>query len=371
MSTFSNRGRTACALPPDFSVDKNITSTRGLTSPHPPSKPRVCPKSGWDAIDSSTPTEEETIPTYRPERFHPPSSATVWLCHDLMGSRYTTLKVYTTLTADREIQVYKHIDTVQSIHADLSCLRPLLDVFHVYRVQTKCSVHACLVHPSLGLSLDQLTPLLPPDGVMSSGMVRTTMRNVFAALDFLHAEARVIHTDIQPNNILFGIKGDSILSTFEESEMETPVPRKVLHDRTIYLSHPLRISYGTSPQGDIMPDCYRAPEVGIWKIGDPFERRHLSKARNPEGKLDDCYHLADMQAVLGRASVEFLDRSERRLDFWGPRWFNLESLEERLQGDEKADFLRFLRRMLCWVPEERPTAKELSFDPWIMQGLFR
>lgn len=51
--------------------------------------------------------------------------------------------------------------------------------------------------------------------------------------------------------------------------------------------------------------------------------------------------------------------------------YNLDTLEERLQGDEKDDFLRFLRRMLCWQPEERATAKELLFDPWLMEGLFK
>jgi serine/threonine protein kinase len=97
--------------------------------------------------------------------------------------------------------------------------------------------------------------------------------------------------DIQPNNILLGIKDESILSGFEESEMEAPVPRKVLQDRTIYLSRPLPISYGTpvlcdlgearvgieGQHGDIMPDLYRAPEVilnmewdykvDIWSVG--------------------------------------------------------------------------------------------------------
>lgn len=97
--------------------------------------------------------------------------------------------------------------------------------------------------------------------------------------------------DIQPNNILLGIKDESILSGFEEWEMETPVPRKVLQDRPIYLSRPLPISYGTpvlcdlgearvgieGQHGDIMPDLYRAPEVilnmewdykvDIWSVG--------------------------------------------------------------------------------------------------------
>lgn len=142
------------------------------------------------------------------------------------------------------------------------------------------------------------------------------------------------------------------------------MPRKTLKNRTIYLSRPLPISYGTpvlcdlgearigtdQQQGDIMPDIYRAPEVilnmtwdykvDIWNVGmvvrqslqvsllqsimkltmakiwDLFEHRHLFRARNPEGKLDDGYHLAEMQAVLGDPPPEFLARSERSLQFW-------------------------------------------------------
>lgn len=64
---------------------------------------------------------------------------------------------------------------------------------------------------------------------------------------------------------------------------------------------------------------------------------------------------------------------------WSGNWkgvtplpdYNLETLEERLESDEKDDFLRFLRRMLCWIPEERATAEELLFDPWLMHGLFK
>lgn len=67
------------------------------------SEPRVFPRSGWDVIDPSLPIEEESIPIYRPEKFYPVhigeifnrryqvvgklgygSSATVWLCRDLL-----------------------------------------------------------------------------------------------------------------------------------------------------------------------------------------------------------------------------------------------------------------------------------------------
>ncbi|KAL1878371.1 hypothetical protein Plec18167_004443 [Paecilomyces lecythidis] len=88
-----------------------------------------------------------------------------------------------------------------------------------------------------------------------------------------------------------GIKDDSILSKYEQAEFEAPAPRKILKDRTIYLSRPLPMSYGTpvlcdlgearlgidQQRGDIMPDIYRAPEVildmtwdykvDIWNVG--------------------------------------------------------------------------------------------------------
>jgi serine/threonine protein kinase len=31
---------------------------------------------------------------------------------------------------------------------------------------------------------------------------------------------------------------------------------------------------------------------------------------------------------------------------------------------DRDKFLAFMRRMLCWLPEERSTAKELKDDPW-------
>ncbi|KAF4219278.1 hypothetical protein CNMCM5878_003582 [Aspergillus fumigatiaffinis] len=336
--------------------------TRGLAASRRPSDPRLFPTSGWDHIDPSISIEEETIPGYRPEKFYPVHIGEVF---------------------NRRYQV---VGAIQSGHAGQSCLRPLIDIFQTLQSDGH-SVHTRLVHPPLGISLDQLAPLLP-GGVMSSAMVRTTIRNILAALDFLHTEARVIHPDLQPNNILLGIKDESILSKFETAEFEAPVPRKALEDREARLG-------ADQQHGDIMPDIYRAPEVilnmtwdykvDIWNVGmviwDLFEHRHLFRARNPERKLYDGYHLAETRAVLGNPPLEFLSRSERSLEFWDEngKWkgaasvpeHDLDTLEERLQGDEKDDFLRFLSRMLCWQPEERATAKELLFDPWLMHGLFK
>lgn len=42
----------------------------------------------------------------------------------------------------------------------------------------------------------------------------------------------------------------------------------------------------------------------------------------------------------------------------------LEEEMESLEGTEKDECIRFLRRMLQWRPEDRASARELLKDPW-------
>jgi serine/threonine-protein kinase SRPK3 len=98
-------------------------------------------------------------------------------------------------------------------------------------------------------------------------------------------------SDISPNNVLQEIEDDSIISQIEQGELDRPIARKVLSDRTIYNSRPMPLNAGLpvlcdlgearvgtqKHRGDIMPGIYRAPEVilgmdwdskvDIWAIG--------------------------------------------------------------------------------------------------------
>lgn len=48
---------------------------------------------------------------------------------------------------------------------------------------------------------------------------------------------------------------------------------------------------------------------------------------------------------------------------------SLESREIQLNGDEKKQFLEFMRKMLQWIPEDRADAQHLLFeDPWVRGG---
>lgn len=54
-----------------------------------------------------------------------------------------------------------------------------------------------------------------------------------------------------------------------------------------------------------------------------------------------------------------------------PENTTLEILDADIVGEDKEGFLRFVRRILRWAPEDRPTCEELVFDPWLLEGLGR
>lgn len=47
-----------------------------------------------------------------------------------------------------------------------------------------------------------------------------------------------------------------------------------------------------------------------------------------------------------------------------PNDVSLEKAGHKLQGEEKALFLDFMRSIIQWLPEKRKTAKELFDHPW-------
>lgn len=120
------------------------------------------------------------------------------------------------------------------------------------------------------------------------------LQRLFHALDLLHNECHVAHTDIKEANILLGAD-HSVLQAFEEGELKEPCPRKEVEGRVVYVSRelgtpkhfgaPVLCDLGSAVQlddqaehrEDIQPNVYRAPEVildipwtysvDIWNVG--------------------------------------------------------------------------------------------------------
>ncbi|KAM5429530.1 hypothetical protein McanMca71_003141 [Microsporum canis] len=165
----------------------------------------------------------------------------------------------------------------------------------------------------------------------------------------------------------------------------------------------------------IQPDHYRAPEVilgcgwsfsaDIWNLGllvwDIFERKELfSQVRDHRGHYDAKAHMAEMIALLGPPPKALITRynsmhgirwpdpirdeegnlcSNARELFGGPFFTKdgeflytdlipkrrLEDTLPSLESKERELLLSFVSKMVCWLPEDRSTARELIEHPFL------
>ncbi|PYI35738.1 kinase-like protein [Aspergillus indologenus CBS 114.80] len=407
---------------PSPRLSRHFFSRRPLFQ-RPASSVRNFSQSNPPPLDPTERLEEETLPWYSPTEFYSVKIgevfqsryrvigklgyggySTVWLCRDLQKHEYVTLKVFerNSAEAQREVETYHHLNTLGTTdHVGAQLIRKELDSF---QVTSKEGSFGCLVHPALGISLYGFRTQLRAK-VLPESIVKMALIHLLLALDYLHTEAGIVHTDIQGKNIMMAIGDPSILAEFEEEEKSSPSLRKSVGDRVIYASRKLRktkhhgrpmlCDFGQARRGsdtyrgDIQPYIYRAPEVilrmpwnekaDIWNVGlltwDLFEPGHLFYGRDPGKKKSDTHHIADMIAIMGAPPKEMTQNSAYATEFFDDKggWkgaikipsISLETLEENLEGEPRLLFLQFLRKMLQWKPEERMSARELLDDPWL------
>ncbi|QSS54231.1 protein kinase [Histoplasma capsulatum var. duboisii H88] len=377
--------------------------------------------------------EEETLPDYIASQYYPTrigevikeqyqvvgklgfgSTSTAWLARDIHGRRYVMLKIFVRASSmgqrvDDELKMYRCMDQAPKGHPGRKAVRTLLDAFYIDGPEDK---HQCLVHPPLWESVLTFLRRNPVER-LPSAVIAFVLRRLFLALDYMHTECNIVHTDIKADNIMFGINDDSVFTDFEEEELQQPIPRKEvdMDGRTVYMSRKLRIpadvgdpvlcDFGSAVLGDqhhaefIQPNIYRAPEVilgapwtysvDIWNVGcmiwDIYEGGSLFTGRDPEfQKYRSRAHLAEMINLLGPPPASFIAQGGLRDKFFCEGDFRFKNLltehvplEERetsLKGeDERATFLSLMRKMLQWEPSKRSSAKELAEDEWIHKHL--
>ncbi|KAK1835361.1 serine threonine protein kinase [Podospora conica] len=375
--------------------------------------------------------EEELLPDYVASRYYPVrlgqvlkdryqivgklgfgTSSTVWLARDLSGRRHVTLKLFTHseslgAQADHELSMYKRISAASKSwrrHPGRRGVRELLDTFEEPGPDGR---HRCLVHPPLWESISTFLGRNPARR-LPAPILAVVLRRLFLSLDFLHRECKIIHTDINADNIMFGIKDETVFTAFEQQELAHPSARKVVDgDRTIYASRelpmpkkwgtPVLCDFGSAVSGDVehhedvQPDIYRAPEVileapwsyqiDIWNAGcmiwDIFEGGHLFTGFDQEHKTyRSRAHLAEIASLLGQPPQAllqlgksshkfFTDTGEFRPGVKLPGAMSLGKRESSLEGESKEKFIAMMHKMLQWEPSERSSAKQLADDAWI------
>ncbi|RWA08519.1 hypothetical protein EKO27_g6589 [Xylaria grammica] len=360
-----------------------LSSLLGGWGTRKPLEPRVFPTSGFEIIDSSKKVEEEGMSIYKPEIFYPVrlgevfqnryqvvakigfgSSSTIWLGHDLRDHTYVSLKVHiNTIQNNRELKVYEHIKK----HATSLGPYHIRAIRESFKIQGPHGNHDVIVQMPLSIAM----------------------------ADFQHS----MPGQVFPPAIVKGA-----LEQVEEAEAKNPGPRKVMKDRTIYMSRVLfgqvgalylcdfgQARIGDEGSGNAMPILLRAPEIilgmkwsypiDMWSVGlSAWDMLHDKKLfgiyDTNDQRLNDAHHLANMIALLGPPPLEYLKQSTTYLQFWNergewrgvvpiPRERTLESLEGSLTGEERVRFLDFIRALLCWVPEKRLTAKQALSHPWL------
>ncbi|CZT00295.1 probable dis1-suppressing protein kinase dsk1 [Rhynchosporium graminicola] len=388
-----------------------------------PSPPLRFPTSGFDILPASPLIDEEQFEGFSQGIYYPVKigqvyaskyqvvgklgcggASTVWLARDLHAHGHVALKVYTrNAHSEEEFENYSRIRQGNQSHRGRHFVRTALETFKIPRPGGD---HACLVQKPMWESLRELR-LRAANGVFSEQLLKGTLEQLFLALDYLHTECKLIHTDIKADNILNQIEDASILDAFEEAELEHPSPRKIVDGVTIYASRQFDVpkvfgdsvlsDFGSAVPGDIkrnhnaVPNVYRPPEimtkaewsypVDIWNVGamiwDVFEGRHLFNGQDSNGKgWSTRAQLAEVVALLAPPPLDMLQKGLRSKEFFDvdgkwiaempiPEGRTLESLETRLEGENKELFLQMMRGMLTWRPEERKTAKQMLDEPWL------
>ncbi|KFY09136.1 hypothetical protein V492_05586, partial [Pseudogymnoascus sp. VKM F-4246] len=161
--------------------------------------------------------------------------STVWLCRDRgrdggrEESTFYTLKisiVHAAGTPNREADIYTHIQSLSSPHEGRAYIRNLHEAFELEGPEGGRK-HWCLVHAPLGISLRDYQDTFP-GSKYPVGVLKGVVRRLLHALDFLHREAAVIHTDIQPSNVLLALPraegGEEAIRAFVDAERENPAP---------------------------------------------------------------------------------------------------------------------------------------------------
>ncbi|KAI1203127.1 kinase domain protein [Nemania serpens] len=394
-----------------------------------PLQPRAFTNPGFTRIAQDKRIEEEIFPDYLAAQYYPVrvgevfvnryqvvgklgfgAHSTVWLARDLNQHGHVALKVFIYSQAlgghvNNEIAMYKRMEQRASSHPGRGAVRTLLDSF---RVNGPDGEHLCLVHPPLWESVANAVRRCLPPRLPTSGL-RFVLKDLFLALEYLHKECQIVHTDIKADNIMFSIPDLSVLADFEEEEIRNPCPRKEIDGRVIYTSRaigslgkigpPVLCDFGSAVFGEeehlecVQPNAYRSPEVtlkaswdykiDIWSVGcmiwDIYEGRQLFRGIDPE---HHAYrrraHLAEIIALLGPPPTDLLARGNLTSKFFSqegqftaginlPTPVALEAIETNLTGEDKRRFLEFMWKMLHWDPRQRSSPGELYQDPWLQE----
>ncbi|KAI1912232.1 hypothetical protein LOZ61_003394 [Ophidiomyces ophidiicola] len=348
--------------------------------------------------------------------------STVWLSWDGRASEYISLKVSVRVNNAETCPVFNEVNMLRRLrefeekeeakygdkHIGLPYIRLANEIFET---ESQFGQHYCMAFKSQGSSLRTLQELIPTSR-MPRSMTKCFIHRLLFVMNWLHVTCNVAHTDISAQNILMEIENDSILKDVEaRAPLTNSVPITNDDGSVVYKSVPVEPRITSQPiltdfgqmraieEGGNndwwMSDLYRAPEivlglpwgcpVDMWSIGVmTLELLEGNNIFDPVDRVHSQYvlplALAQYIGYLGPPPLELIQQSPIFSNYFDEdgNWAlssELEipqnSLEEFVTsippGEEKDQFLRFIRKMLTWDPKKRARADELAGkDDWLL-----
>ena len=256
--------------------------------------------------------------------------STVWQCKNLVKQTQVAVKVN---KSDKEVAEMA-MDEIKL----LQCIAKASDAQHIgskhvlrlvgqFEVEGANGRHICLALELLGCSL--LKCYKPGKAGMPLVKVREVMAQVMKGLDFLHTKARIIHTDIKPENILLAEPGTSGLPN------EVPWNVKIGDlGSACWTTKRFSVSIGTreyrAPEALLGVEDY-GTEVDVWAAAcTAFELatgHYLFKPKEREGWSKDEDHLLRITELVGE-----LPRSIIKAGFLGAKYYVGRRLKNVDQG---------------------------------------
>ena len=119
------------------------------------------------------------------------------VCYE-SDSKYVALKIYVTgQKKNHELEIYNRMDAAEVEHPGRDLIRKLFDHFTITGPH---GPHVCLVHDPMGMSADTLLQKYIPGKAMTLDEMKSCIRQLLIALDFLHSFAHIVHTGKNPDS---------------------------------------------------------------------------------------------------------------------------------------------------------------------------
>ncbi|EMC92052.1 hypothetical protein BAUCODRAFT_274834 [Baudoinia panamericana UAMH 10762] len=403
-----------------------------------------------DAFHSATlvaagcPVEEETLPDYRPCDFYPVhvgllfngryrvlaklgygGGSTVWFCRDQLVRRYVAVKVCSIRLSDDgrrdlrprwEWKAYSRLSGMTTDNKGAQHVRQILDRF---TIGTANGVqHQCFVYEVAAVNLQQLERTYP-NQKLPFAMAKDVLRAVLHALDFLHTEAGIVHTDIKKDNIFFPATEACVAQFAKALHRQRPVARydensnrliyqsvhftDLLKGSELSLQEPLLGDLGEAqvlwdeqasfPPSVVGPEPFRSPEsifgmpwgcaVDTWMLGhlavSMASHQFLLDARKTGGRWSTTKHVRQMVALMGPPPPEYAGSRTVHPKIWEEllgsaklRKYDAKTMDARMGVIPDVwmqdDLVGFLHRIFKWRPGERASAAELLRHRFLQAG---